>query len=203
MNTEPVGGTAERLLGVGLRLFARDGYERTSVRALSRAAGVNIGGVRYHFGSKRGLYRMVVRRGVDPLRDRLERILRGGGLPFAQLQTGLREVVDFFRVHPDVARLVQRAFHDPHGTLVGEPEELFTPLRPLGRMIQGAQASGLIRSDEPSLLAMRVLLVSSQISLLPRPTGSRLQGGETQEGGGPSISVCVTLTYLVLEPEEG
>lgn len=47
----------QRLLAAGLRLFAEQGYEKTSVRALARAAGVNLSAVSYYFGDKDGLYR--------------------------------------------------------------------------------------------------------------------------------------------------
>ena len=203
MRAEQIGETAERLREVGRRLFARDGYDGTSVRALAGAAGVNLGSVRYHFGSKRGLYRVVIRSGLDPLREQLERISWQNDLPYAQLQTGLMEVVEFFRVHPDVAGLVQRAFQDLQGTSAGEPAELLTPLRPLGRMIQGAQEVGLVRSDEPCLLALRLLLVSSQILLLARAMGSGQTGVEPPTGRGSGASICAILTHLVLEPEEG
>lgn len=46
----------QRLLAAGLRLFAEHGFEKTSVRALAQAAGVNIGAISYYFGDKEGLY---------------------------------------------------------------------------------------------------------------------------------------------------
>lgn len=47
----------QRLLAAGLRLFAEQGFEQTSVRALAREAGVNLAAVSYYFGDKTGLYR--------------------------------------------------------------------------------------------------------------------------------------------------
>jgi AcrR family transcriptional regulator len=47
----------QRLLAAGLKLFAEQGFEQTSVRALAREAGVNLAAVSYYFGDKTGLYR--------------------------------------------------------------------------------------------------------------------------------------------------
>jgi AcrR family transcriptional regulator len=47
----------QRLLAAGLKLFAEQGFEKTSVRALAQAAQVNLGAISYYFGDKEGLYR--------------------------------------------------------------------------------------------------------------------------------------------------
>lgn len=48
-----------RLLHSGLRLFAGQGYAKTSTRELAEDAGVNIAAISYYFGDKAGLYRAV------------------------------------------------------------------------------------------------------------------------------------------------
>ena len=49
----------ERLLNAGLRLFAQQGYSKTSTRELAEAANVNVASISYYFGDKAGLYRAV------------------------------------------------------------------------------------------------------------------------------------------------
>jgi AcrR family transcriptional regulator len=49
----------ERLLNAGLRLFAHQGYSKTSTRELAEAASVNVASISYYFGDKAGLYRAV------------------------------------------------------------------------------------------------------------------------------------------------
>jgi TetR/AcrR family transcriptional regulator, regulator of cefoperazone and chloramphenicol sensitivity len=48
-----------RLLMAGLRLFAQQGYSKTSTRELAEAAQVNVAAISYYFGDKAGLYRAV------------------------------------------------------------------------------------------------------------------------------------------------
>lgn len=47
----------QRLLHSGLRLFAAQGYSKTSTRELAEAASVNVAAISYYFGDKAGLYR--------------------------------------------------------------------------------------------------------------------------------------------------
>lgn len=47
----------ERLLLAAMRLFAEQGYARTSTREIAFAAGANVAAISYYFGDKAGLYR--------------------------------------------------------------------------------------------------------------------------------------------------
>jgi AcrR family transcriptional regulator len=49
----------QRLMQAGLRLFAKKGFARTSIRELALAAEVNVAAISYYFGDKAGLYRAV------------------------------------------------------------------------------------------------------------------------------------------------
>ncbi len=47
----------QQLMTAALRLFSEKGFAKTSTRAISQAAGVNIASISYYFGDKAGLYR--------------------------------------------------------------------------------------------------------------------------------------------------
>jgi AcrR family transcriptional regulator len=51
------------------RLFAKEGFEKVSMRALTQEAGVNLAGVNYHFGSKQGLIDAVTTGFVNPVNE--------------------------------------------------------------------------------------------------------------------------------------
>ncbi|MBN8548448.1 MAG: TetR/AcrR family transcriptional regulator [Deltaproteobacteria bacterium] len=63
----------EALLEAAERLFAEKGYEAVSTRELAEAAGVNLGAIQYHFGSKAKLFVETV-----------HRMMRGSGCARAQ-----------------------------------------------------------------------------------------------------------------------
>ncbi len=97
----------QRLLHAGLRLFAQQGFAKTSTRELAEAAGVNVAAISYYFGDKAGLYRAAF---FEPLCG------SAGGVPAVDdaaraLDDALRE---FFRQmleplkHGDTSRLCMK-----------------------------------------------------------------------------------------------
>ena len=53
------------------------GFEATSLRAITAAAGVNLASVNYHFGSKEELFQAVLTRRLDPMnQERLDLLTR-------------------------------------------------------------------------------------------------------------------------------
>ncbi|MFY9777669.1 MAG: TetR family transcriptional regulator, partial [Trebonia sp.] len=52
--------TEARILDAAAQAFLTDGYERTTIRAVASAAGVDAGLVMHYFGSKQELFRRVI-----------------------------------------------------------------------------------------------------------------------------------------------
>ena len=67
--TRPSDITRERILKAAQSLFADRGYKDTSVRAIAAKAQVHQAAINYHFGSKDGLYREVLRASVRALTE--------------------------------------------------------------------------------------------------------------------------------------
>lgn len=68
-------GTRTRILDAAERLFARHGFDGTSVREITREAGVNVAAVHYHFGSKEAVLRGVADRVAGPIAARRTELL--------------------------------------------------------------------------------------------------------------------------------
>ena len=64
-----VSSTKDRILDAAERLFADSGLRMTSLRDITREAGVNLAAVNYHFGSKEELLKGVLKRAFDPVND--------------------------------------------------------------------------------------------------------------------------------------
>jgi AcrR family transcriptional regulator len=117
--------TKTRILDAAERLFVEHGFEATSLRSLTSAAGVNLAAVNYHFGSKEELFQAVLTRRLDPMnQERIEllgRIEREAGgrtlscekILFAMLIPALKLARDEKRGGKNFLRLLGRAYADP------------------------------------------------------------------------------------------
>ncbi|MDR3513753.1 MAG: helix-turn-helix domain containing protein [Caulobacteraceae bacterium] len=65
MSRAPSPDIRARLVSAARRLFARDGYQGATVRAVAAAGGVTTGALFVHFADKAALYRAVY--GHDPM----------------------------------------------------------------------------------------------------------------------------------------
>ena len=63
----------ERLLQAGLRLFADQGFSKTSTRDIAEAAQTNVAAISYYFGDKAGLYRAVFFEPLEKTEDSIAR----------------------------------------------------------------------------------------------------------------------------------
>lgn len=67
--------TSRRILDAAEIIFAKKGYEAASIRRITSLAGVDLGSVRYHFGSKDRLFGAVMERRLQPLCEERSRLL--------------------------------------------------------------------------------------------------------------------------------
>lgn len=114
--------TRERILDASEKLFMANGFDGTSMRLITGAAGVNLAAVNYHFGSKESLMQEVFRRRLDWLNGERLRVLdemerKSGGKPLKPSQ-----IVDGF-----FGTLLRMAEDEAHGGI--------TFLRLLGRTL--------------------------------------------------------------------
>ena len=118
-------GTKTRILDAAELLFMEHGFEATSLRQLTGAAGVNLAAVNYHFGSKEELFQAVLTRRLDPMNQQrielLEKMRRDAGgralscerILSAMLVPALRLARDEKRGGKNFLRLLGRAYADP------------------------------------------------------------------------------------------
>ena len=92
--------TKERILDVAERLFADFGYSATSLRDITREAGVNLASVNYHFGSKEALLAALLERRFSVINahriDRLDQMEASAGPAGPRLE----EIVRAFLAPP-------------------------------------------------------------------------------------------------------
>jgi len=161
MNRRPRRNTRERILDAAEELFARDGYHRTSLRAITGRAGVNVASVNYHFGSKKGLLEELIKRRLQPLnavrRERLDAVRReaeaAGRRPSVKAVLGaFMEPTLAFREKEPGARnfivFVGRALSSSDDTV---RRVFFRYMKPMFRLVFSMVRSALPEMDDETL----------------------------------------------------
>jgi AcrR family transcriptional regulator len=168
----------ERLLNVATRLFARNGFEGTSVQDIVDAAGVTKGAMYHYYGSKDDLLYEVYHQLLSMQIEHLEDIAKGPGSPEERLRAAAADVVEtslanlddmivFFRsLHmlPDSkqseVRAERRRYHDVFRSLVEE-----------------GVTAGIFRGDIPADIVVHYYLSSiNQLGSWFKPGGSLTAG---------------------------
>ncbi|NNF37082.1 MAG: helix-turn-helix transcriptional regulator, partial [Gemmatimonadetes bacterium] len=90
----------------GRELFAEQGYDGASVRAITSRAEANLGAITYHFGSKQALYHEVLRSMVVPLRDRVAEVASRDAPPLDRLDAVVEAYFRHFAAHGDLPRFL-------------------------------------------------------------------------------------------------
>ena len=103
----PVGeGTRERILAAALEIFSEAGFDGTTTRELASRAGVNLGLIKYYFGTKERLWRAAVDRAASALQEALAGAVPGTIETRADLVELLRVCVRFAARNPAFIRVM-------------------------------------------------------------------------------------------------
>jgi len=150
-------GPRRRLLDAGRKLFARHGYDATTVRALARLAEVNLAAITYHFGSKRDLYGAVLLELVGPLGARIEWVSRAPVPPLGKVERAVRAFFDHVAAHPEMVALVVREMASGRKVDTRIVQTMSRALGVLTAIIRDGQQDGSIRQGDPLLLALSTI----------------------------------------------
>jgi TetR/AcrR family transcriptional regulator, mexJK operon transcriptional repressor len=146
------------IAAAALVLFARDGYERTSVDAIAAEAGVSKRTVYSHYGDKESLFLLVLRETYGTMRERVgaivDRNLRDVSEVRPALAACIREIVRTITRAPERATLVRLLISEaPHFPVILDlwHSQGIVPLiaEPLAKMA----AAGLIDTEDPAQAA--------------------------------------------------
>lgn len=97
------------ILRAAEELFARRGFEATSLEEVGRAAGLSRGTPRYFFGSKEDLYRVVLERVFADAREWVARgrAAASGAAPEVVIAEAVGSYIDFLASRPSFVRLAE------------------------------------------------------------------------------------------------
>ncbi|MBV9182974.1 MAG: TetR family transcriptional regulator [Acidobacteria bacterium] len=95
-----------RILDHATAIFCEKGYERASMRDLSRACGMSLAGLYYYFESKQRLLYLVERESFERVMDLLSERLNGVADPEARVRVFIQNHVEFFLARPKVMKVL-------------------------------------------------------------------------------------------------
>jgi AcrR family transcriptional regulator len=134
--------TRRALLRAARAPFAREGYAKASVRRIARAAGAHPALLTYHFGTKRKLYREVLRDALGALGERILSEAAAAETPAAAAERALSAYLDHLAADPAFPQLVLRAVLDGEREVTDVLERMLSPLVAAGQELEVARASG-------------------------------------------------------------
>jgi AcrR family transcriptional regulator len=163
--------TRQRLLEIAVRRFAADGFRRTSVSDIARAAGLTPAAAYAYFAGKEGLFQAAVDTDAASLIDAARSDALGGGSARERLfvfVAALRARVDD---HPLARRVLSGLEPEVAARLVTIPS-LVALTAELADELAEAQAAGDIRGDvDPAELAVGLETIVLALLMAELQTG--------------------------------
>ncbi|MDO4795122.1 MAG: CerR family C-terminal domain-containing protein [Brachymonas sp.] len=197
-----------RLLKEAVRLFAEQGFARTSTRTIAQAAGVNISAISYYFGDKEGLYRSAF---YEPFaaQDDFDGTLAAIGNPDLPLPDALQAFFSHMLAPfgqdeqmRHCLRLHMREMLEPTGLWQQEIETRFLPMhQAMQELVQ--RHLGLRAADEGvqrlvlAIVGIPVYLMLVQVDLLQRISPKLLQGPVAE-----AVQSCTRYALALIDSEK-
>ena len=160
--------TPALIITAARQLFATHGFDGTSVREITAAAGANLGAITYHFGSKQELYNQVVAECVEPLAQSVIDSINSGTDVMSRVAALVRAYFEQISADEDTGRVMLQAM------VIGKqpPPAATTGIRAvhaalIGLVMEG-QREGVIREGDPRLLGLSIVSVPLHLALVRR-----------------------------------
>ncbi|MCA9535504.1 MAG: TetR/AcrR family transcriptional regulator [Myxococcales bacterium] len=148
----------DEILGAATRLFAKHGFDGTSVQSIAEAVGIRKPSLLYHFPSKDELRRSVLDQMLDHWNQELPRLLLAAARE-ERFEKVMESLVGFFLEDPDRARLIVRESLDRPSEM---NERLGRFVRPwvevVADQLARARDKGLVQANiDPQAYAVQVI----------------------------------------------
>ena len=169
-------------------LFARCGYEKTSIQQIADLAEFSVGKIYKHFPSKETLYRELMEGYCSQLLDVMTEATEGSEAPLRKLHLYVESVVDFFNDHRNFLNIYNNENPAALGGLFQETTQRTMEI--VASLFEEAASRAEIREEDPRHLA--VILNGSIYRLLCELT--------EQNADAPFSSIPELVFRIVLHP---
>lgn len=178
--------TRDIILSTALLLFTERGYFATSIHDIRRLAGISIGSIYHHFGSKESIARAI----YDEQFSRMSTVMEEAAAPHKTTEGKCRAIIAALFTLSEIDPLTMHfVLHARHREFLPDVLPICStrPFEIMKEIIIAGIASGEIRQLDPVVASATVfggairLLHLALDGVLPRPIGSYLE--EISEAG--------------------
>ena len=160
--------TASRLVAAAITLFSQNGYDGTSVRAITALAGANLGAITYHFGSKEALYDAALDSVTQPIRSFASKAAKSDGPPLFRIERLVRVFFQYLTDHPEFPNMISHQLASSHRLPGPARETIQRNVKILTSLIVEGQQDGTIRDGNPRDMALSIAAQPMWLSLARR-----------------------------------
>jgi TetR/AcrR family transcriptional regulator len=190
----PARVSPDRILAAAAVEFAARGYAGARVDRIARRARVNKAMLYYHFRSKQGLYRALLRDTFGRAADRLRATAAAAATPAEQLDLVIAGIAGFIQQHRHFAAIMLREIAERGAHLDAETLAALAALpRIVAAIIQRGVNEGAFRPVHP-LAAYFSMLAPMVVYLAGAPIRERLSAQHL--GGGPMLDPDAFVRYI-------
>ncbi len=173
----------QQLLAAARALFAKQGYDAVSTRALAEAAQVNPAMISYYFDNKQGLYEAMLADTFQPLVARLGSLLSSAGGQPQPIRSFLEAYMRTLGANPWMPPLILREVVAEGGRLRAWFIQQFASKGGglLTQLLKREQEAGRLRADLDTTLAALSLVSLAVFPFVAMPVASEVFGMRVRE----------------------
>ena len=137
------------ILLVAEKLFATEGFDGTSIRAIAKIAKINIAMVSYYFGSKEKLLESIVVYRIGGMRMHLENIVNSNATPFEKIDAAIAHYVQQVNSNRNIHQILHSESTNKKRNLDIDivNEVKLNNIRLMKAIVEEGQNSGLFHKD--------------------------------------------------------
>jgi TetR/AcrR family transcriptional regulator len=174
--------TRQRILVEARKLFGKQGYSKTSTRAIAKAAQCNISLIAYYFGGKEGLLDAVAKNVAAGVGAQFQNISQQHLNPTEVLKKLIPFVVDYLSANSDFLSILFKVYIAENKPLpplfLSQIEENANALTAL---LTGAQRDGSIHPSLNPRISASLLMGMALFHFLAAPLATKISGPNTPE----------------------
>jgi AcrR family transcriptional regulator len=171
------------VVSIAARLFARRGYQATSITELSEATGLAAGGLYHYIGNKDSLLGLICDELLEPLIAQAGEIVQQDGSAASHLRKVLRIWLEHIETHQNHMLVFvqerQVMEQEPQWRRVRAQRKAFEEI--LERLLARGEEEGVFRFDDRGLALLALLGMVNYTAQWLRPRG-RLSATEIADG---------------------